>query len=163
MTGVIAGLIGSVITITGGTPTNLISNGSFTVNTTGWINAGTQVRDTSVFRSTPASYSTGFSENFGAIAEYAQTGILTVGSRYSISLWIYNPLGAQSFNISMTLGNSTTYFSSASYPALASWQYIKFENQLCSGNSNFSFYIYGGNGISFNIDDVSLVLGPTAL
>ena len=163
MTGVIAGLIGSIITIAGGTPTNLISNGSFTVNTTGWTDTGTQVRDTSVFRSAPASYSTGFSEDYGAIAEYTQNGILTVGSRYSISLWIYNPLGAQPFTIRMQLGTSATFFNSASYPALASWQYIKFENQLCSGNSNFSFYIAGSGANAFNIDDVSLVLGPTAL
>jgi hypothetical protein len=163
MSGVIAGLIASVKAGSEPAPTNIITNGSFTVNTNGWTDLGTQVRETAVYRSAPASYGTGFSEDNGAIAEYTQAGALTVGSRYSLSLWIRNSVGAQPFGISMTLGTSTTFFNSASYPQSTSWQYIKFENQLCVGNSNFSFYIYGSNGNSFEIDDVSLVLGATAL
>jgi hypothetical protein len=163
MSGAVAGLIGSLKAAAVAAPTNIITNPSFTVNLNGWTSYGTEARETAVFRSAPACYSTGFSEDFGAIAEYTQAGALTVGSSYSLSLWIRNAVGAQTFNIQMTLGTSTTFFSSASYSQSTSWQYIKFENQLCAGNSNFSFNIYGGNGNGFEIDDVSLVLGATAL
>ena len=163
MAGIAQGLIGSIKTASGGTPTNLITNGSFSVNTNGWTFLETQARDTSVFRSSPASYNTGSSDNDGAIALYTQNGAVAAGSSYSLSLWLRNPVSAQTFSISLSLGTSTYNFTSASYSASTSWQYIKFENQLCTGNTNFSFYIYSSLSGAFNIDDVSLVLGATAL
>ena len=163
MTGIVAGLIGSLKVTSSGVLTNLITNGSLTVNSTGWTANGVNFRDASVFRSTPASYNTGYGDEEGAIAEYVQHGIVSAGSSYSFSLWIRNNDAVQPLVLVLQLGTGTYSLTTATYPISTTWQKIVFENKLCLTNSNFSFSIYANGTGAFNIDDVSLVLGPTAL
>ena len=163
MTGIVAGLIGSLKVTSSGVLTNLITNGSLTVDATGWTANGLNFRDASVFNSSPASYNTGYGDEDGAIAEYVQNGIVSAGNSYSMSLWIRNNNAVQSLTLVLQLGTGSYLLNTATYPISTTWQKIVFENKLCLTNSNFSFYIYGNGTGAFNIDDVSLVLGPTAL
>ena len=140
-------------------PTNIITNGSLTVNSNGWYSIN-GYRDTSVFRSSPASFGTYATEEDVADAEYTQSGALTVGSSYSLAFWVRT--GTQAFQVTLQLGTAS-YSTSTTLSSSSSWQYVKFENKLCVGNTNLRFYVYGANGIAYNLDDVSLVLGPTAL
>jgi hypothetical protein len=161
MSGVVAGLIASVKAGSAPAPTNIITNGSFTVNANGWDLSENGFRDTSIFRSSPASFGNYGSEDYASNSSYTQNNSLTVGERYSLAFWVRNT-GSQEFRITLRLGTGYYGTDSATLQASTSWQYVKFENQLCTGNTNLYFSTYGSNGFSYNIDDVSLVLGPTA-
>jgi hypothetical protein len=163
VSGVVAGLIGSVKAASGGgLPVNIVTNPSFTVNLSGWESFGNSSRDTANFKSTPASLFTFYdAENdIFPYAIYQQSLALMIGQRYSLSFWIKNEFIARTFRIDFA-GSSTT---TATVPALSSWQYLKFENVLAS-STTLNIGIYGStNGqVEFNIDDVSVVLGATAL
>jgi hypothetical protein len=164
MSGVVAGLIASVKAGSAPAPTNLITNGAFTVNDVGWTNYGNGQRDTSVFRSSPASWYTYLSDDYSPKAEYVQNNVLTVGSRYSLSCWVRNPNAAQSITVTMILGTNYVNTNTATLAASTAWQYVKFENQICLGNTNLTISIDSFSvGSDFYLDDVSLVLGATAL
>ena len=161
MSGVIAGLIASVKSAgSAPAPTNIITNGAFTVNSTGWYSVN-GYRDTSVFRSSPASFATYSTDEDSADAEYTQSSALTVGSSYSLAFWVRT--GTQAFQVTLQLGTTSYSYTSPTLSSSSSWQYVKLENKLCVGNTNLRFYVYGGNSIAYNLDDVSLVLGATAL
>ena len=161
MTGILAGLIASVKAGSAPAPTNIVLNPSFTTNITGWTAYGNSSRDTTNFKSTPASLNTFYdAENdIFPSAIYILNSALTIGQRYSLSFWVLNSI-ARPFVIEFA-GSSTT---TASVPASGSWQYLKFENVLAS-STTLIISIYGStNGqTEFNIDDVSVVLGATAL
>lgn len=161
MSGVVAGLIGSVKAGSAPAPTNIITNPSFTTDITGWGSYGNSSRDTTNFKSTPASLVTFYDpeNDIFPVAIYFLASALTIGQRYSLSFWVLNGV-ARTFRIEFAGGFTTT----ATVPASGSWQYLKFENVLAS-TTNLLIQIYGAtNGqIDFNIDDVSLVLGATAL
>ena len=160
MSGAVAGLIGSVKSGSAPAPTNVITNGAFTVNSNGWYSIN-GYRDTSVFRSSPASFATYGTDEDLADAEYTQSGALTVGSSYSLAFWVRT--GTQAFNVTLQLGSATYGLTTPTLSSSSSWQYVKLENKLCVGNTNLRFYVYGGNGIAYNLDDVSVVQGATAL
>jgi len=159
MTGVIAGLIGSIKTAVAAA-TNLVTNPSFSVNTTDWYSdTGIITRDTVTFRSAPASL----------VAEpgdgdpnpyYFKSSLLTIGQVYSLSIWI-RTFNTQSFNITLNAGTTAGNLITASQSSAAPWTNYKIENITCTGNGTLQIFVYAGS--SFYIDDVSVVLGPTAL
>lgn len=162
MSGVVAGLIASVKAGSAPTPTNLVANPSFTTNINGWDGLGNSLRDTSVFRSAPASLNTFFDGDNIPYASYDQASALVPGQRYSLSFWIQNVEASKTFTVRFAETQITTFI-----PASSSWQYVKLENVL-TNVSFMSINIYTTDGSypylgSFNIDDVSVVLGPTAL
>lgn len=159
MSGVVAGLIGSVKA--GAAPTNLVHNPSFTVNASGWFGSYGASRDTSIFRSAPAGFSLYYNpEDIGYI-NYAQN-VLTVGQRYSLSFWVRNPDVSQSFNYTMYCGTNSVTANSGVLLASPDWQYLKLENVLCTANNALNIDMFPMLGL-ITIDDVSVVLGATAL
>jgi hypothetical protein len=160
MTGILAGLIASVKAGSAPAPTNIVLNPSFTTNITGWEGGGNTLRDTVNYRSAPASLNTYYDGDNIPYATYGLASALTVGQRYSLSFWIRNESVARTFRIEFA-GSSTT---TATIPASSSWQYLKFENVLATSTYMFiTIYSPAGNITEFNIDDVSVVLGATAL
>jgi hypothetical protein len=170
MSGVFAGLVASVKAGSIPEPTNLVANPSFTINGTGWIEAvGNSIRDTSVFKSSPASLNTFFDGDNNPYAYYVSTSALTVGQMYSLSLWINNPIGSPTrrFDVGLNCGTNGKIVKTASISPSTTWVYVKVENVLCTGSGTFSVFVTDGEGTypaaGFNIDDVSVVLGATAL
>jgi hypothetical protein len=160
MSGVVAGLIGSVKAGSTPAPTNLVTNPSFSVNLNGWINSTNPVRDTSVFRSSPASLNTSFDGENSPYAYYIQDTSLTIGQRYSLSFWLRNADLSRTYQIDF-LGSSTT---TSLLGTSTDWQYFKFENVLAT-STQIVLAIYPTDIFigEFNLDDVSVVLGATAL
>ena len=158
MSGAVAGLIGSV-KAAAASPTNLVLNPSFTTDLTGWNISGYIFRDTTVYNTAPASLNVYFSEEYGVYAEYSRGNILTVGQRYSVSFWLRTTT-SDSFVIVLSGGVSSEIAVTGS----TSWQNIKFENVLVN-SVNLNLAIYSSLALTpyFNIDDVSVVAGPTAL
>jgi hypothetical protein len=161
VSGVFAGLIGSVKSAPSA-PVNLIVNPSFTDSPLlNWYSndAAPVSRLTSNFRTTPACLTYGQGDG-DANAFYLKTNVLTVGSSYSMSLWIKNSPNAQSFTINFVAGaNSQTLITAEIAPNSGYTQY-KIENVLCTTNANLQVGVtspYDGY-----IDDVSVVLGATA-
>lgn len=160
MSGAVAGLIGSVKAAVA-SPTNLVVNPSFTTNITGWDSNGNSSRDTSVFRSAPASLDTYFDGENIPFAS-SSVGGLSAGQRYSLSFWIRNTEASKTFTVQFGASQGARVI-----PASSSWQNVKFENVLAT-TSSMGISIYTTDGSypylgSFNIDDVSVVAGPTAL
>jgi len=161
VSGVVAGLIGSVKAGSAPAPTNLVHNPSFTVNASGWFGSYGAFRDTTRFRSAPAGFTLPYDpEDIGYI-NYLQN-VLTVGQRYSLSFWVRNPDVAQSFNYRLYCGTNFVQANSGVLSASPDWQYLKLENVLCTGNNGLNIDIYPTQGL-ITIDDVSVVLGATAL
>ena len=159
MSGAVAGLIGSLKAGSAPAPTNIVTNPSLTTALTGWEGAGNSSRDTVIFRSAPASLNTYYDGDNIPYAQYGQASAFTVGQRYSLSFWIRNQ-AARTFTIDFASSSTTT----ATIPSSSSWQYLKFENVLATSTFMFiTIYSPGGNLTDFNIDDVSVVLGATAL
>ena len=162
MSGAVAGLIASVKAGSAPAPTNLVANPSFTTNINGWEGSGNISRDTVIFRSAPASLNTFFDGENIPYAQYGQASALTVGQRYSLSFWIRNTEASKTFTVQFGASQTTRVI-----PASSSWQNVKFENVLAT-SSGMGIIIYTTDGSypylgSFNIDDVSVVLGATAL
>ena len=159
MSGAVAGLIASVKTSTAPSG-NLVLNPSFDTDISPWQYSIT--RDIVTYRSAPASgkviYDVGAEL---AITQYTSNGSLTIGQNYSASVWVRNNLGAQDFTLQLicgAVGKSTT----VSLPISSSWVNIKVENVTCATNTNLNLLIYG-DFYDYNIDDVSVVTGATAI
>jgi hypothetical protein len=161
MSGAVQGLIGSLKSASGVTPTNIITNGSFTVNLNNWVTESNLSRNTVNFRSAPASGFTYTTDEYFAEVTYIQSSGLTAGQAYSFSAWIRNPDTSQVFYIYLQLGSNVYTTSTATLGISTGWQQIKFENKLANGAG--MFFNVQGEGGSFYIDDVSLIAGPTAL
>jgi hypothetical protein len=159
MSGAAQGLIGSLKFVAFVPPVeNLVTNPSLTTNLTGWEGAGNNSRDTSVFRSSPASLNTYYDGDNIPYAVYSQATGLVVGQKYSLSFWI-RTITSRTFRIDFA-GSSTT---TATLGALSSWQYLKFENVTATSSSlNIAVYNTSGDMQDFNIDDVEVVFGPFA-
>jgi len=162
VSGVVAGLLASVKASALPAPTNILTNGSFTLGTTNWTGENLGA-DAVVFRSAPFSGNTFDSDDYEAYAQYDQATGLTSGQRYSFSAWIRNASTSQSFTISLKLGTNEYFSTTPTLSVLDTWQQIKFENQLANGTAIQLSVSGNAFPASFNIDDVSLVLGSTAL
>jgi len=148
--------IGRVFTpVASGPPVNLITNPSFTTNTTGWSSNGGTSRNTTNYKSAPASLYQTFDDGYSAFVEYSGVGVLTVGQVYSLSIWIKgSPL-----QVTLTCGGNQV---SITPPTTADFTNYKIENVSCTSNGNLQVVV-GSGDTNFYIDDVSVVLGPTAL
>ena len=141
---------------------NLVDNSDFGASIAGWEGVGNTSRDTSVFRSAPASLNTYYDGDNIPYATYSRNSVLTVGQRYSLSFWIKNSV-TRNFLIYFA-GNRQA---SVSIPGSSSWQYIKVEN-VAADNAYMAitvFPLWEANGlysVPFNIDDVTVVKGATA-
>jgi len=158
MSGAVAGLVGSV-KAAAVAPTNLVLNGSAT--TTSTTNYVLGSRSTSAFRTTPASWLAGFdggSELY--VVEYYATSVLTVGSRYSVSIWAKNNAVSQDVVLQAYFGSNL--LSLTQTPTTSAWINYKIENALCSGNGNLDIFVYATDS-NFYVDDITCVAGPTAL
>ena len=159
MSGVVAGLIGSVKSAPSG-PVNLVSNPSFTTNTNGWSIGGLGDRTTSVFKSAPASLrAQGISDFIPASASTSL--VLTIGQVYSASFWIYG--SGNTVNCNFTCGTTTSSLAQI-VPLTGNFINYKIENVLCTGNTfgELSFTDSTEDPV-FYLDNVSVVLGATAL
>ena len=162
MSGAVAGLIASVKSGSAPEPTNLVLNPSFTTNIVGWTDGyGNAERNTSFFRSAPASLYSYFDGDNLPLATYNRSSAVSLSEAYSFSAWILNS-ATRNFRIELTLGG-IYYFTDVSVPASASWQYIKLENKVAGATGNLVVSVLPFIEDSFYIDDVSLVLGATAL
>jgi hypothetical protein len=138
-------------------PTNLIANGSATTtNLTGW---GDTIRTTSEFNTTPASWMSFYSLSSEEYEVNYYQPVLTVGARYSLSFWAKN---VSPNTISVQFDTGVNFSVTNITPSTSVWTYYKVENQLCTTNTNLSL-IFKTPGNDFYIDDVAVVLGPTAL
>jgi hypothetical protein len=161
VSGVVAGLIASVKSAPSA-PVNLIINPSFTDSPLlNWYsNESAPVsRATFEFRTTPACLTYGQGDG-DANAFYFKSNVLTVGSRYSMSLWIKNSPNLQSFRIDFVAGANTQTLTTPLILPNAGYTQYKIENVLCTTNQNLQVGVtslYDGY-----IDDVSVVLGSTA-
>jgi hypothetical protein len=159
MVGCAQGLIGSIKTASA-PPSDLVLNGSFTVDVSGW--SGDVSGDTAVFRSSPASMFVSYLYGEDApLTGYSRTAVLTIGQAYSLSLWLKNGNSVGSLTVVLQCGTATKQ-TVLSYTASGPWVNIKVENVVCAGNTNMTISI-ASNGEVFNVDDVSVVLGATAL
>lgn len=158
MSGGVAGLIGSVKSAPSA-PVNLVTNPSFTTNTNDWFTFSSISRDTTVFRSSPASLLSEAGDS-DPLAYYYKTNLLTVGQTYSLSLWI-RTFTTQSFTIHLDAGATRQTLTTAEQSSAAPWTNYKIENVTCTGNGTLQIYI--GCLYSAYIDDVSVVLGATAV
>lgn len=162
MGGSVASIIGSVKKAATA-PTNFIVNGSFDTAVTSppWVvGSGVPTRSTARFHSAPASGLNGSDADGNSSVYYSANSVLTIGSYYSLSLWVYFAnVGANT-----TLYYSTGFnASSISVSATAGvWSYVKIENQLCTSATSLSFQLYDLNSLPFYVDDIWVVSGATA-
>ena len=161
MSGVVAGLIASVKSAPSA-PVNLVTNPSFTTNTNDWYDdfpIAEITRNTTTFRSAPASLNySGYDGD--PFTYYYKTNLLTVGQQYSLSLWI-KTFNTQSFTIHLDAGATRQTLTTAEQSSAAAFTNYKIENVTCTTNSTLQVYVY--SLYSAYIDDVSVVLGATAV
>jgi hypothetical protein len=159
MSGAVAGLIASVQTFTAPSG-NLVLNPSFDIDVSPWQYSIT--RDIVTYRSAPASGKVVYDASSElAITQYTRNGSLTIGQNYSASVWVRNNLNSQSFTLALGCGTTFKY-TTVTLPVSTSWVNIKVENTVCTTNTNLNLQIYG-DFYDYNIDDVSLVTGATAI
>lgn len=158
MSGVVAGLIGSVKSAAA-TPTNLVLNPSFTDDSTAGWSGEVFSRVTDFFRTAPASlvYS---GNDYNPQVIYSRNSVLTVGVAYSLSIWI-RTFNTQSFLIQLSVGSGGASFQTATQSQAAGWVNYKIENYVCQSNTNLAISVL--SDYSAYIDDVSVVQGATAL
>jgi hypothetical protein len=155
VSGVVAGLIGSVKS-GAASPTNLITNPSFTTDLSDWGTNPETSRVTDVFKSAPASLYQTYSDFYTATTGFVKYDYLTVGQVYSLSIWIKGaPL-----RVALRCGVNEVEISP---PTTAVFTNYKIENVLCTANGLLLVDVGSGADTSFWIDDVSVVLGATAL
>lgn len=160
MSGVVAGLIGSV-KAAAVTPTNLVLNPSFTDESiAGWSGSGDvyRFRTTSLFRTAPASLQFFGVEDLPNVS-YSRGSVLTVGQTYSLSLYLY-AFGTQSYTIKLYAGTTVTTLTT-SLTTANNWHNFKIENVACVGNTNLRVEI--NCDYEAWLDDISVVQGATAL
>jgi len=159
VSGVVAGLLASVKADSAPAPSNIVTNPSLTTNINGWEGSGNSTRDTVIYRSAPASLYTYFDGDNIPYASYSQASGLTAGQRYSLSFWIKFAT-TTTFRIEFAGSSTTTGLVTGG----SSWQYLKFENVLAA-SASFNIAVYSASVFigEFNIDDVAVVLGATAL
>jgi hypothetical protein len=157
MTGVLAGVIGSVKKAASG-PTNIMVNGSATSATNPFF-GGSGFRNTTYFKTTPASWQMNDVGNGPELTYFAATG-LTIGQTYSMSWWSRNdPVNgseAVTFSpLSFSGGTGTT-----SYTPGATFTYYKLENMTAT--SVGVYFQFTGSNFNSLFDDIWIVAGATA-
>jgi hypothetical protein len=156
--GIAQGLIGSITTASAPAG-DLVLNGSFTVDVSGWF--GDVSRDTAIFKSSPASmfvsYLYGEDPPF---TSYSRTAVLTIGQAYSLSLWLKNANSVGALTVVLQCGTATKQ-TVLTHTASGPWVNIKVENVVCAGNTNMTISVASDSEV-FNLDDVVAVAGTTA-
>jgi hypothetical protein len=158
MSGAVAGLIGSVKKAAAGAPTNIVLNGSATTTSTTNYYLGS--RSTSAFKTTPASWLATFDGGTELLVVEYFAPALTVGTRYSVSVWVKNNSFAQDVTLSATFGS--TVINLTQTPTTSAWMNYKIENALCATNSSLDIFVYATDA-NFYVDDITCVEGATAL
>jgi len=158
MSGVVAGLIGSIKTAAAPSG-NLVLNPSFDTDVSPW--QYTITRDVVTYRSSPASGKVVYDEfSELAITQYTRNSSLTIGQNYSATIWVRNNVASQSFTMQLLCG-AASKSTTVSLPVSSSWVSIKVENVTCATNTNLNLIIYG-DFYDWNIDDISVITGATA-
>jgi len=159
MSGSVASLIASVKSGSSG-PTNIFINGSATTATPiGWLGSAYS-RNTSYFKTTPASWQMNDISGDGPELTYFQATGLTIGSKYSISWWSRNdPLnGSDPVTFTpLSLSGGTGTFS---YTPSGTFTYYKVEGMTASATSVYVQWY--ASSYSALVDDIWLVAGNTA-
>jgi len=154
VSGVVAGLIGSVKTAPSGP---LVLNGSFDTNTNGW---SAITRNTTIYRSAPASGQVQFDGNFEAFESiYTRTSCLTIGTAYSASVWVRNENISQTIYVFLYAGTASKFTSFTLSPS-TSWVQFKVENLVCAGNATLQIDVFSLDD-NFYIDDIDAIVGST--
>jgi len=158
MSGAVAGLISSLKAVIA--PTNLVLNGSAT--TTSLTNYDWAVRSTTIYKTTPASWKSDFDTGPEQQAfSYTGAGALTVGTRYSASLFVKNTV-LQNVYLSVSFGTNVATLTQM--PTVSAWTKYTIENVLCQTNGTLQIYAFGDFAAQeFYVDDVTVVQGATAL
>jgi hypothetical protein len=158
MSGAVAGLIGNLKAVNA--PTNLVLNGSAT--TTSLTNYDWAVRNTSIYKTAPASWKSDF-DNGPEQQAFSYTGVnaLTVGTRYSASLYVRNTL-LQNIYLSVSFGTNVATLTQM--PTISGFMKFTLENFLCQTNGTLQIYAFGDFASQdFYVDDVIVIQGATAL
>jgi len=159
MSGVVAGVIGSVKAVATG-PTNIVVNGSATTATpVKWLGLAYS-RNTTYYKTTPASWQMNDVGNGPELTYFAATS-LTIGQQYSMSWWSRNdPLNSATTTtfspLSFTGGTGTF-----SYTPTTTFTYYKVEGMTANATSVY-FQWYSSGNDSTIIDDIWLIAGATA-
>jgi hypothetical protein len=146
-------------------PVNLVSNPSFTsTDLTGWESSLNKSRDIVDFKTAPASLKSSLYYDDAPFLKYQKSSILTPGQRYSLSFWFKGGYPYEPIEYYLTAIFGGTYAFSSPLLAPNIWHNIKVENILCGPTTSFEFQIGASTSDwDLRIDDVSVVLGPTAL
>jgi len=158
MSGIVAGLIASMKSGSSG-PTNIFINGSATTTTpVGWLGLA-YFRNTTYFKTSPASWQMNDVGN-GPELTYFQTTGLTIGSQYSISWWSRNDPANGSDAVTfvpLSLSGGTGTFS---YTPSGTFTYYKVGGMIATATSIYVQWY--ASSYSALIDDIWLVAGATA-
>jgi len=117
-------------------------------------------RRTDVFRTAPACFYYDGNDDNGPYTMYDRAGVLTIGQPYSLSIWIQT-INTQSFTITFDAGLNRRVLTTPTQSSTAPWTNYKIENITCTGATNLKIIVE--SQYNARIDDVSVVLGPTAL
>jgi hypothetical protein len=136
--------------------TNLITNGGFETNITGWSkNAGTEVfvHDTSVYRFGIASFKMTTVGTAGS-GVYTSLGSLTAGVTYTLSFWHKGALGANT--IAQLNGAGFSYFALRTIPGAGDWGYYVSTFTPSNTGSCVLFFIVGNVVTTINLDNIQI-------
>lgn len=137
--------------------TNMIANGTFESNITGWTAlSSTIARDTTVFHSGVASLKITASAASGGAYPAAITTV--VGTTYRTTLWVR---GTGTFNIGMSSGSAFVAYS-PNYVLSTTWQQVIFD-WTATIASVLVYPELAAAGQVANIDDVSFDLAPVVV
>jgi len=156
VSGVVAGLVGSVKAA----PANLFPDPSFE---SGTLNAGwsglfqnTSVTPRTGTRSLQVYYTFDYDTgDFASGGSFSST-LLTVGLKYSFSIWVKRVAGTISV---ATFGETKTV---TQFSPIDGYNQLKWEN-VTAASTTFSVAIDTANLTTFYVDDLALVQGATAL
>lgn len=150
-------------------PTNFVINGGFEspISATNWSdgNGGTPSRNTAGGAKAGTYYlASNYDPNSEAYkANYSANSSLTVGSFYSLSVWLQTNSIADTVSIDWSFGTNTgTLNATVTLPSIGTniWQKFTIANKQCLGNGTLSIN-FTDNSASFGIDELWVVSGAT--
>lgn len=150
--------------------TNIITNPSFDTNTTGWSKAtdafltsaaGTMVRDTGVFHSTPASVNRTFTAATGCGVRFPITGTFISGNVYVVSAWLFSDNAVNTVRLGIGSVGTSADTATADTVALGpTWQRVSATWTPSGSRTDAEVYAVvtasGGTG-DFYVDDVMVI------
>lgn len=134
---------------------NLIQNGSFTVDATGWAATGggsgaAVARSTAAFNSTPASL-TGTASSGARVAR--QSLVLTKNKRYKVSYWVRSVSGTGNHYVNGYLASGNINIVPAT-TITTTWQY---REEYVTISDDTIAVGFNSDNVDFYIDDVSII------